>query len=326
MFAHNKKMILSELEQIKYSFINNNNYLKFKDNIHKLMIFFDSLSELIFNCGHTITNISENRVYFLNTELIDSSVKTLNNIEYCCMTGSFSDANTLVRKFRDDLILFLYILDVVNNKHALSEEQISNIVGDSMDVEKFVKLIELTVNEVNNDSRKNDDEKSVDAWFQNKVSNLSKQQKRKLCFRNYMTHLKNTASINEVIKKYDLETNWENIRVKLNDYTHNNGRTYTRQNLMTVNAPSIEEYFDDITSRLDFVSAFFIVMLILVDPKLISSTDYIDHLECGLTPPDDSQYLIASFIQEFIDDYINKINPELKVFLKNNNKYGMLIN
>lgn len=320
-------MDLSELKNKEFDDLkNNNNYPLFKNNMGKHIDFFSSLSYLINDCGHSITYISNNKVYFLNTLLIDSSVKTLINIEFCCSNGSFSDANALVRKFRDDLMLFLYIMDIVNNIKYLNEEQINSIIGDEMNVEKFIKIIKLSTIKARDDSFKNDDEKCVDAWFQNSVSQLTKQQKKKLNFENYMNHLKKNASINEIISKYDLKINWESIRTKLNDYVHNNGLTFTQQNLITVGSEDIKKYFDEITSRLDFISAFFMVLLMLVNSTLISSTDYIDHVDCGLTPPDDCQYYVAPFIQNFIYDYINKINPELKVFLKNNNSYGMFIN
>jgi hypothetical protein len=44
----------------------------------------------------------------------------------------------------------------------------------------------------------------------------------------------------------------------------------------------------------------------------------------GFEPPEDSQYWVAPFIKEYIDDNITKLNPELKSFLRSNNKYGMI--
>ena len=55
------------------------------------------------------------------------------------------------------------------------------------------------------------------------------------------------------------------------------------------------------------------------------SSDYIDNIEMGFEPPEDSQYWVAPFIKEYIDDNITKLHPELKSFLHSNNKYGMII-
>lgn len=35
-------------------------------------------------------------------------------------------------------------------------------------------------------------------------------------------------------------------------------------------------------------------LLILIEPVMIGSTDYIDYIDCDLTPPKDSQYLVAN--------------------------------
>ncbi len=325
-FAGRFKYSVSDLEQIKFCITKSDVYIKFKDKNYKLMEFFDSLSTLISISGHVTTCMSDTKIHFLQTDLIDSTVKTLNNIDHCCMFGSFSDANALIRKFRDDLVLFLYIIDVLNNRNCLSDEQIKELIGDGMDVDKFIKMVELTLNIEVSGCLKTDEDKCIDAWFDDNVYSLSNQQRRKLFFENYMTYLKNNVSINEVIKKYNLESEWESIRKKLNDYTHNNGRTFTRHNLIEIDSPDIMNCFNEIISRLEFIAAFFMILLIFIDPIMIGSTDYLDYLDCDLTPPDDSQYQIAPFVQDFIDEYINKLNPELKVFLKYNNKYGMLIN
>ncbi|MDP3443705.1 MAG: hypothetical protein Q8T08_12670 [Ignavibacteria bacterium] len=63
----------------------------------------------------------------------------------------------------------------------------------------------------------------------------------------------------------------------------------------------------------------------MVDSSLISSTDYIDHLDCNLEPPEDSQYSIAGFIQDYIDIKIHKLHPELKQYLIDNNINGIRI-
>lgn len=320
-------MTSSDLKQTRDYIAKSKHYIKFSTKINKLMEFLNSLSWLLLDNGRIITCISGTKVHFMQAQLIDSAVKTLNSINYCCMFGSFGDANTLIRKYRDDLLLFLYIIDILNKRTYLNNKQIKEIVGDGIDVDKWVKVIELAFGNAINGSTKNDDDKCIDAWFENKMEMLSKKQKMKLGFENYMKHFKSNESIGEVIKTGNLERNWEDIRRKLNDFVHNNGFTYTQQNLVSKYSmeTEIKNCLEETVARLEFITAVFMAFLILIDPSMIQSTDYLDSLECGLTPIDDSQYYVAPFIQAFIDEYINKINPKLKVFLKNNNKYGMLI-
>jgi len=67
---------------------------------------------------------------------------------------------------------------------------------------------------------------------------------------------------------------------------------------------------------IDYLLFFFLVILILIKPSIISSSDYVDTLDLGMPPIEDSQYFIVSFIQRFIDENINNIHPELKSFLQ----------
>lgn len=50
---------------------------------------------------------------------------------------------------------------------------------------------------------------------------------------------------------------------------------------------------------------------------------YLSFME--VEPPEDSQYWVAPFILEYINEYIVKLHPELKAFLHYNNKFGMRI-
>ena len=63
----------------------------------------------------------------------------------------------------------------------------------------------------------------------------------------------------------------------------------------------------------------------MIDSSLISSTDYIDQLESGLKPTENSQYCIAPFVQDFLDKYVIQLHPDLKQYLKDNNINGMKI-
>jgi hypothetical protein len=63
----------------------------------------------------------------------------------------------------------------------------------------------------------------------------------------------------------------------------------------------------------------------MVESSLVSATDYIDHLDCNMEPPEESEYFVASFVQDFIDKKVSMIHPELKQYLKDSNSHGMKI-
>lgn len=291
----------------------------FAEEIDYLIEFFKRFSELIFYNGRIISFFTDQNIFYLNTYLIDSSAQTLRSIKLCCSIGSFSDANTLIRKLREDLIQYVYILTIINMRKPFIEDDLKNLKIDNP--EEFAN----SFSNIRFNNILTDDEKAVSAWFSNTVSELDRLIKRKLEFENYMKILKQNPIIAQILEKYNLQEYWEILRKRLNDYVHNNGVKFSAQNSIRINDKNLEIHFKNINIRTSYISSFFIIALLMVDSSLISSTDYIDHLDCNLEPPKDSQYSIASFIQDFIDIKVNKLHPELKQYLKDNNINGMRI-
>src|SRR5690554_5295110 len=108
-------------------------YKQFSIELDYYIDFFQSLSELFFYNGRLVSFMVGNRSYILDTSLIDSSAQTLKSIKLCCSIGSFSDANTLVRKLRDDLIQYVYILNIINLRKPFLEESIKELKIDNSD-------------------------------------------------------------------------------------------------------------------------------------------------------------------------------------------------
>jgi hypothetical protein len=291
----------------------------FSEDIDFLTEFFRSLFELIYINGHIISFFSAKEYYTLNTALIESSAQTLKSINLCCSIGSFSDANTLIRKLRDDLIQYVYILNIISLRKPLLEESIADLKTDNP--EEFASsILSLQFN-----NRITKDEQAVAAWFNNSVTNLPGPIRKKLEFDNYMKVLKQNDHINHILIKYNLQEYWETLRKRLNGYVHNNGASFASHNIVTATDKNLRAHLKQINIRTTYVSSFFLVLLLMIESSLISSTDYIDHLNCDMQPPEDSQYFIASFVQDFIDKKVSKIHPELKQYLKDNNINGMKI-
>lgn len=291
----------------------------FSEDIDYLTEFFKGLSELIYSNGRMISFFSNVEYFTLSTELIDSSAQTLKSIKLCCSIGSFSDANTLIRKLRDDLIQYLYIINVINLRESFSEESLKGLNFDNP--QEFANSI---LNLQFNDSI-TDDEQAVTAWFKNSVSDLRRPIKKKLEFENYMKVLKQNDNINQILTKYNLQEYWETLRKRLNNYVHNNGTYFSKHNIISAYDNNLATHLKNINIRTTYISSYFLVMLLMIESSLISSTDYIDHLDCDIQPPEDSQYFVANFIQEFIDRKVTNIHPELKKYLKDNNINGMKI-
>jgi hypothetical protein len=294
-------------------------YADFSKEFDYYIEFFQNLSELITYNGRIISFLTHEQIHHLDTSLIDSSLQTLRSIKLCCSIGSFADANALIRKLRDDLLLYIYILAVINHRNPFIEEDLAKV--DINDAESFASSFSnIRLNNI-----LTDDEQAINAWFNNSVEGLSRPIKMKLSFENYMKFLRQNENINEILIRYRLEEYWEKLRTRLNNYVHNNGRNFAFQNGVAATDKNVEIHLKNINIRVSYISCFFLTLLLMIEAALISSTDMIDYLDSNMKPPEDCQYLIANFVQEFIDAKITKLHPELKQYLKDNNNYGMKI-
>lgn len=298
--------------------INIDEFKKFELEFNNSIEFLQKFSNLLKFSGRIIPFVTKEKVHIVHSALVDSGVQTLKSIKLCCSLGNFSDANTLIRKLRDDLLLYVYILAITNQRIPFTEKSIQNFsIETSKQFEDVLSNIEFT--ELTND------EKAVAAWLSNQVLELINPIKKKLSFENYMTVLKLNTNISNVLSQYNLENYWEFLRTKLNNYVHNNGSQFAQHNLVEANNSQLENYFQNINTRSSYVITFFIVLIIMVDSTLICSSEVEDYLDLGINPPENIQYEIAPFIQEFINEKVVNLHPELKEYLKTNNSHGMKI-
>ena len=61
----------------------------------------------------------------------------------------------------------------------------------------------------------------------------------------------------------------------------------------------LKRLVDDICHELDYITTVCVFLLTLINPSCIMSYDYINFLDCGINPLEESPYSVAPFIQEF---------------------------
>ncbi|MDD2530737.1 MAG: hypothetical protein PHN41_05855 [Bacteroidales bacterium] len=276
---------MSELQRRHQSIIEHHSYNEFNKSMEEFIDLFASLDYLIGgrNCS---VFFSKGKTYNFDTQLLQSAKMTLLSIIKCCDFGSISDANTLIRKFRDDIFFYLYVLQVDNNRVILFDETRKD------KIQEYNKQINFIVK-----------------WFNNSLSNFDFN-------RNIVPYLKTNTDIEEIINKDKLEDIWKRIFKNLNNGVHNNGVSYCAMNYRDHKYEDIENIFHDIVFKTDYITTIFMMLFILVKPHYIMSSDYIDCCDFGIEPPEDSQYWVAPFIQEFIDKHIGKHNLKYKLFIK----------
>ena len=244
-------------------------------DIESVIKIYKSISDLNTITGRLYMIMTPNRSCLLGNELLDSTVMTLKNIKSCMANGGLSDAYTLLRKVRDESLLFLYFLTIVK-AHYSKRVEINEQIKDLFD------------------------------WYDSKISFTKNE--------DIFNYIRGYQNVKSVLSELKLDSEWETLRVKLNDYVHTKGR----QNAFS-NYSQIYDYeigFDEFSDDIKYVAVSFICILLMIDSTIIMSTDYIDHLEMNMTPPEGTQYKVAPVVQDFINIYLKSYNNELVSLIK----------
>ena len=198
--------------------------------------------------------------------ILYSSSQTLESIKLCCNRGNFSDAYLLLRKYRDDLFYYLYAIAVSDDLNR-SAGQPNKMVSDAS--------------------------KNIVDWYNNRQKNLY--------IGDVLGYIGKSQLISKTVDKYDLRRSLVIIRDKLNNYAHANGRSYYNMTPGEL-TKGIKKTCKEFISDLNYLTFVFVFLLSLVKPAAIMSSDYVDYLDLGLTPPTGLDKLVAPFIKEYIND------------------------
>lgn len=265
---------IKELNQTEIQ--QDNIYQQLIDEMKAIEAFISSFGFLSFGRDYILC---KNWSFSLQT-IITSVELTAGNIIACCECACIADANSLLRKYRDDLFFYLYIV-VFDSNQKLEIPNNSAIM-----------------------------EKNISRWIQNGLNNLYIQ--------DVLKRIATSPQLKKAITAYKLQKSFEGIGERLNNFVHGNGFAYYNRNINAYKDDELHSHIKALANDMKYVTVTFLFLLILCSPLSIMSTDYIDFLDCGENPPEDSQYWVAPFIEEFISKNINLIDESCYRYLKEN--------
>lgn len=266
----------SMYERNRYFVLNNKDFNSLIEEIEYTKEFINNLYELNYS---KVVHINLKDPFFISI-ILNSARLTLHSIQLCCENCNLADSHTLIRKYRDDLFFYLYILYVDTDTNLFSNEE------------------------------KTKHQKNIDKWQNNELSDLN--------ITEILKYIGKSNVAKEAVKKYKLEKSFTKISKDLNDFVHSNGRAfYNRIYEYYEMTESVQENVNKIKYEINYITSVFLFLLILIREDYIASTDYIDCLDCGLTPDEEMKYWVAPFIKTHIDEKMILVNSEWKEYLKN---------
>ena len=169
----------------------------------------------------------------------------------------------------------------------------------------------LTFLYVELESKDQYDNEQIKNWIKGK-NNL-----HNLAPKELLKYFKKNKKINECFSVLKIENTYKELKDDCNDYVHNNHLKNIALNAVFHFAPKIVTHHQKkIISYLDCIHSLAFAIICILKPHYATSSDYIDHLEMGLTPPEDSQYWVAPFMQKEIDKLYATNRTLAKLILK----------
>lgn len=130
----------------------------------------------------------------------------------------------------------------------------------------------------------------------------------------YITESEKLSEINALLHK---DETYKNIRNRCNDHTHYNfyQNMLDNDNEIYLNRLQLLNFF---SKDLENIFILHFSYIFYLNDHYMMSSDYIDSLDCGMAPEEDSQYWVAPFIQKIFEEVIRRNRIDLAEKIKNN--------
>jgi hypothetical protein len=161
-----------------------------------------------------------------------------------------------------------------------------------------------------------DDHFSIENFVVEKIENWLQGKEQLPGIRGMNDYIQKSDKVANIHKLLHKDKRYTELRNRCNDHTHYN---FYYNALLNDNSIYLENRIG-ILSRfskdLENIFILHLSYLFYFSDHYMMSSDYIDSLDCGVTPEPDSQYFVAPFIQEIFDDVIKKNRMDLATEIK----------
>ncbi|WP_316778810.1 hypothetical protein [Pedobacter antarcticus] len=134
--------------------------------------------------------------------------------------------------------------------------------------------------------------------------------------REISNYIRDSAALKNINAILYRDKRYNKIRDICNDNTHYN---FYQNVLLNDNRIYISNRIDHLNGLYKGITQLMIMhvsYIFILNDHYMSSSDYRDHLEVGMSAPKDSEYWVASSVQEFFDSIIKKNRPDLADLIK----------
>ena len=246
--------------------------------LREIETFLERFGFLTFGRDFVFGSPGQKIMFFSLNNVMTSLELTMGSVITCCESACIADANTLLRKYRDDLFFYLYV-SVYSSHYKYSEE------GKPM-ADQIMR------------------------WLNNDLSDFR--------ISEVLKAIGTVPQLRDAVLKYNLKESFQKIGEALNNYVHSNGYAYYNRNANAYKESELSVELRKLGDKARYITVVFLFLLIFCSPLSVMSEDYIDFLDVNEIPPKNSQYWVAPFVEHFVKENISLIDANCLDYLRKN--------
>lgn len=162
------------------------------------------------------------------------------------------------------------------------------------------------------------DNYSVNNFMVSKIDNWVKGTETIPEYRIISKYIKESPKLESINKLLSKDDTYKKIRERCNDHTHYNFYQNLLLNDNEIHNPYRTKYLDEFSKDIESIFIQHFAYIFYLNEHYLSSSDYIDYIEAGMTPIKKSQFWVASFIQKTFDEIIKAKRPDIAEEIKKN--------
>lgn len=163
-----------------------------------------------------------------------------------------------------------------------------------------------------------DDNFSIENFVVEKINNWLHGKEQLPEYRVMSNYIRNSVKLEKINTLLYKNNTYKEIRDRCNDHTHYNFYHNLLLNNNEVYLENRNAVLNSFSKDLENLLILHLSYLFYLKDNYMMSSDYMDSMDLGLVPEEDSQYFVAPFIQEIFVKVIKKNRIDLAIEIKNN--------
>jgi len=159
---------------------------------------------------------------------------------------------------------------------------------------------------------------SIESFIVEKINNWLQGKEKLPEYRVMSQYIRASKLLRPINEVFSTDGRYKRLRDRCNDHTHYNFYRHAMLNDNKIHINNRVRWLDLFSEDAQDILIMHLGYIFFLNSHYMMSSDYLDALECGMQPEEDSQYWVAPFIQAFFDKIITPRRPDVTDAIKTN--------